>query len=72
MASGPCRVFKQDSAIDHSNVLSGSQRLVQSPQITVPKEGVTVLFCPSGVRAPQRANPMGRDGKPIPVRIHCK
>ncbi len=36
-------------------------------QVFVPKEGVTVLFCPSGVRTPQRGQPMGRDGKPVKV-----
>ena len=41
--------------------------LILSLQITVPKEGVTVLFCPSGVRAPQRGSAMGRDGRPVAV-----
>jgi hypothetical protein len=41
-------------------------------QITVPKEGVTVLFCPSGVRAPQRGSAMGRDGRPVAVSDSCK
>lgn len=39
-------------------------------QITVPKEGVTVAFCPSGVRAPQRGSAMGRDGCPGAVSFH--
>ena len=40
-------------------------------QVFVPKEGVTVLFCPSGVRTPQRGQPMGRDGKPVKVPHDC-
>lgn len=38
-------------------------------QVFLPKEGVTVAFCPSGVRTPQRPSPMGRDGRPIQVHL---
>lgn len=56
-ASHTCTRLPDGSIVETSNV-----------QVYVPKEGVTVLFCPSGVRAPQRGSAMGRDGRPVAVR----
>ena len=41
------------------HVLSGHR-----VKVHVPKEGVTIAFAPSGVRAPQRGQPASRDGRP--------
>lgn len=41
------------------HVLSGHR-----VKVHIPKEGVTIAFAPSGVRAPQRGQAASRDGRP--------
>ncbi len=35
----------------------------ECPQVTIPKEGATIVFAPSGIKTPQRAQP-AQAGKP--------